>query len=77
MEGHCQAAMHRITQRFSWLWPLLQCTDLTHKVKGQNVDQLQDLVNFINYAWTPYHAVEEASKRLMQAGFQVPVLPSC
>lgn len=31
----------------------------------------QDLVDFVNYAWTPYHAVEETSRRLMQAGFQV------
>jgi hypothetical protein len=26
-------------------------------------------LEFINAAWTPYHAVEEASKRLMAAGF--------
>lgn len=26
-------------------------------------------LDFINAAWTPYHAVEEASKRLMAAGF--------
>ncbi len=24
----------------------------------------------MNYAWTPYHAVEEASRRLLAAGFQ-------
>ena len=27
-----------------------------------------DLVAFCNYAWTPYHAVEEASRRLLAAG---------
>jgi len=27
-------------------------------------------LDFINAAWTPYHAVEEASKRLMAAGFK-------
>jgi len=37
---------------------------------GDNKPIAQDLVNFINHAWTPYHAVEEASRRLMQAGFQ-------
>lgn len=26
-------------------------------------------LNFINASWTPYHAVEEASQRLMAAGF--------
>ncbi|GAX84190.1 hypothetical protein CEUSTIGMA_g11613.t1 [Chlamydomonas eustigma] len=30
----------------------------------------KDLVTFCNYAWTPYHAVEEASRRLFEAGFQ-------
>eukprot|EP00882_Tetradesmus_deserticola_P025710 GHRQ01028267.1.p2 GENE.GHRQ01028267.1~~GHRQ01028267.1.p2 ORF type:complete len:141 (+),score=21.65 GHRQ01028267.1:854-1276(+) len=29
-----------------------------------------DMLDFINAAWTPYHAVEETSRRLMQAGFQ-------
>lgn len=29
-----------------------------------------DMLDFINQAWTPYHAVEEASKRLVAAGFQ-------
>jgi aspartyl aminopeptidase len=29
-----------------------------------------DMLDFINAAWTPYHAVEEASRRLMKAGFQ-------
>lgn len=29
-----------------------------------------DMLDFINAAWTPYHAVEEASKRLMAAGFK-------
>jgi hypothetical protein len=29
-----------------------------------------DMLEFINAAWTPYHAVEEASRRLMKAGFQ-------
>lgn len=28
-----------------------------------------DMLDFINAAWTPYHAVEEASKRLVAAGF--------
>ncbi|KAG1675370.1 hypothetical protein FOA52_012289 [Chlamydomonas sp. UWO 241] len=28
------------------------------------------MIDFINQAWTPYHAVEEASKRLLQAGYQ-------
>ena len=27
-----------------------------------------DLLTFCNYAWTPYHAVEEASRRLLAAG---------
>ena len=27
-----------------------------------------DLVAFCNFAWTPYHAVEEASRRLLNAG---------
>jgi aspartyl aminopeptidase len=26
-------------------------------------------LDFINASWTPYHAVEEASQRLMAAGF--------
>ncbi|KAK9836496.1 hypothetical protein WJX74_001703 [Apatococcus lobatus] len=30
----------------------------------------QSMLDFINYAWTPFHAVEEASKRLVAAGFQ-------
>ncbi len=30
-----------------------------------------ELVSFCNYAWTPFHAVEEASRRLLAAGFQV------
>lgn len=30
----------------------------------------QDMLDFINYSWTPFHAVEEASRRLMAAGFQ-------
>lgn len=29
----------------------------------------QELVNYINYSWTPFHAVEEASRRLLAAGF--------
>jgi hypothetical protein len=29
-----------------------------------------DMLDFINASWTPYHAVEEASKRLAAAGFQ-------
>lgn len=29
-----------------------------------------DMLEFINKAWTPYHAVEEASKRLAAAGYQ-------
>eukprot|EP01025_Chloroclados_australasicus_P026880 TRINITY_DN2669_c0_g1_i1.p1 TRINITY_DN2669_c0_g1~~TRINITY_DN2669_c0_g1_i1.p1 ORF type:complete len:533 (+),score=57.08 TRINITY_DN2669_c0_g1_i1:113-1600(+) len=29
----------------------------------------KDCLDFINYAWTPYHAVEQASKLLTQAGF--------
>lgn len=28
----------------------------------------QGLVDFLNVAWTPYHAVEEASRRLLAAG---------
>lgn len=28
-----------------------------------------DTLNFINKAWTQFHAVEEASKLLLQAGF--------
>ncbi len=28
-----------------------------------------DLVAFINHAWTPFHAVEEASRRLLASGF--------
>lgn len=27
------------------------------------------MLEFINYSWTPYHAVEEASRRLLAAGF--------
>jgi hypothetical protein len=27
-------------------------------------------LSFINAAWTPYHAVEEATQRLLAAGFQ-------
>jgi aspartyl aminopeptidase len=27
-------------------------------------------LDFINASWTPYHAVEEASQRLMAAGFK-------
>ncbi|KIY94035.1 Aminopeptidase I zinc metalloprotease [Monoraphidium neglectum] len=29
-----------------------------------------DMLEFINAAWTPYHAVEESAKRLAAAGFQ-------
>eukprot|EP00878_Enallax_costatus_P031113 GHUV01033983.1.p1 GENE.GHUV01033983.1~~GHUV01033983.1.p1 ORF type:complete len:127 (-),score=19.22 GHUV01033983.1:625-1005(-) len=29
-----------------------------------------DMLTFINAAWTPYHAVEEASRRLLSAGYQ-------
>jgi aspartyl aminopeptidase len=29
-----------------------------------------DMVDFINTAWTPYHCVEEASKRLLKAGYE-------
>lgn len=29
-----------------------------------------DMLDFINYAWSPYHAVEEGSRRLMGAGFK-------
>ncbi|WIA41146.1 hypothetical protein OEZ86_004769 [Tetradesmus obliquus] len=29
-----------------------------------------DMLDFINASWTPYHAVAEASTRLMKAGFQ-------
>lgn len=29
-----------------------------------------DMLTFINAAWTPYHAVEEASMRLLSAGYQ-------
>lgn len=29
-----------------------------------------DMLDFINASWTPYHAVEEASRRLAAAGFQ-------
>jgi aspartyl aminopeptidase len=28
------------------------------------------LIDFINASWTPWHAVEEASKRLLAAGFE-------
>eukprot|EP00199_Chlamydomonas_sp_CCMP681_P000378 CAMPEP_0119116542 /NCGR_PEP_ID=MMETSP1180-20130426/52340_1 /TAXON_ID=3052 ORGANISM="Chlamydomonas cf sp, Strain CCMP681" /NCGR_SAMPLE_ID=MMETSP1180 /ASSEMBLY_ACC=CAM_ASM_000741 /LENGTH=537 /DNA_ID=CAMNT_0007105703 /DNA_START=126 /DNA_END=1739 /DNA_ORIENTATION=- len=38
--------------------------------EGLNKPIAQELVDFINYSWTPYHAVEEASQRLMAAGFQ-------
>lgn len=31
----------------------------------------QGLVDFLNVAWTPYHAVEEASRRLLAAGEQL------
>ncbi|KAK9867959.1 hypothetical protein WJX84_005015 [Apatococcus fuscideae] len=30
----------------------------------------QNMLDFINHAWTPFHAVEEASRRLVAAGFQ-------
>lgn len=29
----------------------------------------EKLVSFINYSWTPFHAVEEASRRLIAVGF--------
>lgn len=29
-----------------------------------------DMLEFINAAWTPYHAVEEAAQRLAAAGFE-------
>ncbi|GLC42732.1 hypothetical protein PLESTB_001132600 [Pleodorina starrii] len=32
-------------------------------------EHAQKLLSFINYAWTPFHAVEEASRRLIAAGF--------
>ncbi|KXZ46097.1 hypothetical protein GPECTOR_47g374 [Gonium pectorale] len=32
--------------------------------------EAEALVSFLNAAWTPYHAVEEASRRLLDAGFQ-------
>src|SRR4051812_7875754 len=40
------------------------------QVHDQHVSSLQELVDFINFSWTPYHAVEEASRRLLTAGFQ-------
>jgi aspartyl aminopeptidase len=40
------------------------------KAGGSREKLAQDMLQFINYAWTPYHAVEEASRRLMAAGFQ-------
>ena len=41
-------------------------TDITSRGKAAALEML----DFINYAWTPFHAVEEASKRLLAAGFQ-------
>ncbi|KXZ51565.1 hypothetical protein GPECTOR_12g528 [Gonium pectorale] len=32
-------------------------------------EHAEKLLAFINYAWTPFHAVEEASRRLIAAGF--------
>jgi aspartyl aminopeptidase len=32
-------------------------------------NKASDMLSFINTAWTPYHAVEEASRRLLAAGF--------
>ncbi len=32
-------------------------------------EHAEKLLDFINYAWTPFHAVEEAARRLMAAGF--------
>ncbi|KAG2448747.1 hypothetical protein HYH02_006101 [Chlamydomonas schloesseri] len=32
-------------------------------------EHAQKLLDFINYSWTPFHAVEEASRRLVAAGF--------
>lgn len=38
------------------------------KPHGAGAGMAHDLVAFCNYAWTPYHAVEEASRRLLAAG---------
>eukprot|EP00195_Chlamydomonas_chlamydogama_P003838 CAMPEP_0202920920 /NCGR_PEP_ID=MMETSP1392-20130828/77107_1 /ASSEMBLY_ACC=CAM_ASM_000868 /TAXON_ID=225041 /ORGANISM="Chlamydomonas chlamydogama, Strain SAG 11-48b" /LENGTH=522 /DNA_ID=CAMNT_0049614441 /DNA_START=192 /DNA_END=1760 /DNA_ORIENTATION=- len=36
----------------------------------QRQDLARGMVDYINISWTPYHAVEEASRRLLEAGFQ-------
>jgi aspartyl aminopeptidase len=33
-------------------------------------EKAADMLSFINKAWTPWHAVEEASSRLAAAGFK-------
>ncbi|GLI59309.1 hypothetical protein VaNZ11_001163 [Volvox africanus] len=40
---------------------------LTLHLRGQ--EHAEKLLSFINYAWTPFHAVEEAARRLVAAGF--------
>lgn len=38
-------------------------------IHEQHMHALQDLLSFINYSWTPFHAVEDASRRLLAAGY--------
>ena len=33
--------------------------------------EAEDLVSYLNEAWTPYHAVLASCKRLLDAGFKV------
>eukprot|EP00775_Hariotina_reticulata_P004980 gene4980-5222_t len=43
--------------------------DSAPAVTAEAKSKANDMLSFINAAWTPYHAVEEASRRLLAAGF--------
>lgn len=47
-----------------------QTTSAPKDITSRGKAAAREMLEFINYAWTPFHAVEEASKRLLAAGFQ-------
>ncbi|PNH02402.1 putative aspartyl aminopeptidase [Tetrabaena socialis] len=43
--------------------------DAARTLHERGKERSEKLLEFINYSWTPFHAVEEASRRLVAAGF--------
>lgn len=41
----------------------------TAEQHARGKEHAQKLLDFINYSWTPFHAVDEAARRLTAAGF--------